>query len=72
MATFSSSISSPAVELQEGDMDKYFQKLQPYTFIQEQGFNPLMRNLQRDMGECNKKRMDKILFAIRKAYNNPY
>ncbi|MBA0562733.1 hypothetical protein Golob_007756 [Gossypium lobatum] len=44
MASFSSSISSPAVELQEGDMDKYLQKLQPYTFIQEQGFNPLMRN----------------------------
>ncbi|MBA0655845.1 hypothetical protein Goklo_008268 [Gossypium klotzschianum] len=25
-------------------MDKYVQQLQPYTFIQEQGFNPLMRN----------------------------
>ncbi|KAH1055811.1 hypothetical protein J1N35_033876 [Gossypium stocksii] len=25
-------------------MDKYLQQLQPYTFIQEQGFDPLMRN----------------------------
>ncbi|MBA0568442.1 hypothetical protein Golob_005938, partial [Gossypium lobatum] len=35
MASFSVSASSLAIEFQEGDMDKYLQQLQPYTFIQE-------------------------------------
>ncbi|MFQ6626687.1 hypothetical protein Gotur_005727 [Gossypium turneri] len=28
----------------ESDIDKYLQQLQPYTFIQKQGFDPLIRN----------------------------
>ncbi|MBA0694013.1 hypothetical protein Goari_004348 [Gossypium aridum] len=44
MASFSASASSPAIEFQEIDMDKYLQQLQPYTFIQEHGFDPLLRN----------------------------
>ncbi|MBA0866895.1 hypothetical protein Goshw_025429 [Gossypium schwendimanii] len=44
MASFSASASSLAIEFQKGDMDKYLQQLQSYTFIQEQGFDPLMSN----------------------------
>ncbi|MBA0777667.1 hypothetical protein Gotri_005662 [Gossypium trilobum] len=44
MASFSASASSPTIEFQESDMDKYLQQLQPYTFIQEHGFDLLMRN----------------------------
>ncbi|MBA0867035.1 hypothetical protein Goshw_026655 [Gossypium schwendimanii] len=44
MASLSVSTSSLAVEFQEDDMDKYLQQLQSYTFIKEQGFDPLMRN----------------------------
>ncbi|MBA0694153.1 hypothetical protein Goari_004474 [Gossypium aridum] len=47
MASFSASTLSPAIEYQEGNMDKYLQQLQSYTFIQEQGFDPLMRNCKR-------------------------
>ncbi|MBA0856265.1 hypothetical protein Goshw_025718 [Gossypium schwendimanii] len=35
MASFNTSASSSVVEFQEGDMDKYLQQLQSYTFIQE-------------------------------------
>ncbi|MBA0879769.1 hypothetical protein Goshw_004891 [Gossypium schwendimanii] len=44
MASFCASVSSPSIEFQESDIDKYLQQLQPYTFSQEQGFDPLMRN----------------------------
>ncbi|MBA0848292.1 hypothetical protein Goshw_000128 [Gossypium schwendimanii] len=44
MASFSESASSLAIVFQEGNLDKYLQQLQSYTFIQEQGFDPLVRN----------------------------
>ncbi|MBA0626213.1 hypothetical protein Godav_003920 [Gossypium davidsonii] len=44
MARFCTSVSSPSIEFQEIDIDKYLQQPQPYTFIQEQGFDPVMRN----------------------------
>ncbi|MBA0782847.1 hypothetical protein Gotri_000670 [Gossypium trilobum] len=34
LASFNVSVSSPVVEFQEGNMNKYFQQLKPYTFIQ--------------------------------------
>ncbi|MBA0833897.1 hypothetical protein Goarm_006308 [Gossypium armourianum] len=44
MTSFSTSASSPTIEFEEGDMDKYLQQLQLYTFTQEQGFDLLIRN----------------------------
>ncbi|MBA0783633.1 hypothetical protein Gotri_001319 [Gossypium trilobum] len=44
MTSFGASASSPAIEFQQDDMDKYLQWLQSYTFVQEQGFDPLMRD----------------------------
>ncbi|MBA0696377.1 hypothetical protein Goari_002931 [Gossypium aridum] len=31
----------------DNNIDRYLQRLQPYTFIEEQGFDPLMRNYKR-------------------------
>lgn len=44
MASSSASGSSSSFEFEESDMDMYLQQFQPYTFIQEQGFDLLMRN----------------------------
>ncbi|MBA0804941.1 hypothetical protein Gohar_004493 [Gossypium harknessii] len=33
-----------SIEFQKNNVDRYLQQLQPYTFIQEQTFDPLMRN----------------------------
>ncbi|MBA0655804.1 hypothetical protein Goklo_008233 [Gossypium klotzschianum] len=35
---------NPSIEFQKSNVDRYLQQLQPYTFIQEQTFDPLMRN----------------------------
>ncbi|MBA0568180.1 hypothetical protein Golob_005689, partial [Gossypium lobatum] len=37
------SVSSPIVEFQEDNVEQYLQQLWLYTFVQEQGFDPLMR-----------------------------
>ncbi|MBA0848797.1 hypothetical protein Goshw_007345 [Gossypium schwendimanii] len=37
-------IMIPSVEFQENNIDRYLLQLQPYTFVREQGFDPLMRN----------------------------
>ncbi|MBA0864806.1 hypothetical protein Goshw_006358 [Gossypium schwendimanii] len=47
MASFSISASGPSIEFQESDMDKYLQQLQLYAFIQERGFDLLMRSCKR-------------------------
>lgn len=44
MKNFCVNIMNQSIEFQENIIDKYLQQLQPYTFIQEQGFDPLMRN----------------------------
>ncbi|MFQ6640614.1 hypothetical protein Gotur_016387 [Gossypium turneri] len=69
MASLSVSTSSPAVEFQEGDMDKYLQQLQPYTFIKEQGFDPLMRNCKGIWKNAIKKEWTKKFFHS-KSLNN--
>ncbi|MFQ6643105.1 hypothetical protein Gotur_018616, partial [Gossypium turneri] len=52
MASFSVSDSSLAIEFQEGDMDKYLQQLQSYTFIQEKASKPFyeMRSFMKVRG----------------------
>ncbi|MBA0809388.1 hypothetical protein Gohar_025047 [Gossypium harknessii] len=66
MASFSVSTSSPTVEFQEGDMDKYLQQLQSYTFIQEQGFNPLMRNCKGIWENATEREWTKFCFPSKK------
>ncbi|MBA0857080.1 hypothetical protein Goshw_007156, partial [Gossypium schwendimanii] len=41
-------------------MDKYLQQLQPYTFIQEHGFNPLMGNYKGIWENTTKKEWTKV------------
>ncbi|MFQ6661806.1 hypothetical protein Gotur_029837 [Gossypium turneri] len=47
MASFSISASGPSIEFQESNTDKYLQQLQLSTFIQEQGFDLLIRSCKR-------------------------
>ncbi|MBA0776355.1 hypothetical protein Gotri_011360 [Gossypium trilobum] len=66
MASFSTSASSLAIEFQEGDMDKYLQQLQSYTFIQEQGFDPLMRNCKGIWENATKREWKKFCLLVEK------
>ncbi|MBA0624804.1 hypothetical protein Godav_010092 [Gossypium davidsonii] len=66
MASFSASASSLAIEFQEGDMDKYLQQLQSYTFIQEQGFDPLMRNCKGIWENATKREWKKFCLLVEK------
>ncbi|MBA0809235.1 hypothetical protein Gohar_024906 [Gossypium harknessii] len=66
MASFSASASSLAIEFQEGDMDNYLQQLQSYTFIQEQGFDPLMRNCKGIWENATKREWKKFCLLVEK------
>ncbi|MBA0711299.1 hypothetical protein Golax_010496 [Gossypium laxum] len=55
MASFNTSASSSVVEFQEGDMDKYLQQLQSYTFIQEyEGNIEIFSRMERDVDISDK------------------
>ncbi|MBA0799851.1 hypothetical protein Gohar_010340 [Gossypium harknessii] len=63
MANFSASTLSQTIEFKEGNMDKYLQQLQLYTFIQEQGFDHLMKNCKRIWESAAKRKWTKFCLS---------
>ncbi|MBA0856266.1 hypothetical protein Goshw_025718 [Gossypium schwendimanii] len=76
MASFNTSASSSVVEFQEGDMDKYLQQLQSYTFIQEMerdvdisDKNNSTRDILSRANETKSQDVDKVCLSENMAHN---